>query len=1008
MSVIIRLQNLPWSANALDIRNFFRGLSIPEGGVHIVGGELGDAFIAFSTDEDARQAMMLDGGKVKEIQVKLLLSSRSEMHKVIEAARQSVPLLLAAPAPAPPPAPPPPAPTPAPAPATIPPVQQPLTIPGLTPFSTALGNNPLSSFGIPGIGNPQEIPQPAVIEPPAPLVSPTSVDNTPYADEDKDDDKSERKRSREKDRRRGSRSRSRSRDRDRKDRKRDRRDRSRSRDRRRRDRSRSRDRRDRKRDRKDRSRSRDRSPSRRSRDRRNNDRRTPESSQEKTLIMQDGPPMLGPLPFGMAKNPNMLMPPQQMITPNNSMQNNPLNRDPQMSRFKDSSMADTFSKLQELGKKRNPNAFQGEQNGNGGRMPSPSMRGGMGRGGGNFRRDGRQSRFADADQQRDCSVAIRNAPNHTSYGDVRRFFPFLIDKHGIKMINDITGRRTGNIFVRFCDPRSKQLALQNKNNELKGAPVIVEAIDDETYEAAVDSFLPYRQENDEEGVNIPMPPEMRRENLRFNVLKLTDLPNFVKEHDIIKAFSEFSLLSIMVNNCRMTRSKVAYVHFVKPEDAKLALERKEKYIFGRRQPTIIPISEEEYEKEKQMSDKAPEKPLNPPPQETPPPDVAPPRDPRQRRQFENGPGGPKSGPPMQAQPQGPFFTPPFAQQQGFPGQFPGPQFGGFPAPGPMDPRTAASNWLNRQQFNSQMDQASKAQNNNMSTDIDEPLDCVLMKGLPRDATDRNIVTFLSDTNAVPARIHLMLDTNGMPSGDCFCEFRSTQEARLATTKHGQNLEGCRVTVDLVPRSVVEEALEGPKQSEIRDGILGNVPPQQQQPQFFDQMQGGRGGGFRGGFRGRGGFDRGGFDRGGFNRGGCDSGRGNFRGRGVFNERGRGFDRGRGVGRGRPFGRGGSGVGGGFDNGRMEDDHDPALDDFGAPGCVVSMENVPFRASIDDIMDFFSDFELTQDDVIRRYNERGQPTGDARVAFRTPFDAQRAVKTRHMDMIHDRRISLCIL
>lgn len=47
MSVIIRLQNLPWSANALDIRTFFRGLGIPEGGVHIVGGENGDAFIAF-------------------------------------------------------------------------------------------------------------------------------------------------------------------------------------------------------------------------------------------------------------------------------------------------------------------------------------------------------------------------------------------------------------------------------------------------------------------------------------------------------------------------------------------------------------------------------------------------------------------------------------------------------------------------------------------------------------------------------------------------------------------------------------------------------------------------------------------------------------------------------------------------------------------------------------------------------------------------------------------------
>lgn len=47
MSVIVRLQNLPWAANAVDIRQYFHGLSIPEGGVHIVGGELGDAFIAF-------------------------------------------------------------------------------------------------------------------------------------------------------------------------------------------------------------------------------------------------------------------------------------------------------------------------------------------------------------------------------------------------------------------------------------------------------------------------------------------------------------------------------------------------------------------------------------------------------------------------------------------------------------------------------------------------------------------------------------------------------------------------------------------------------------------------------------------------------------------------------------------------------------------------------------------------------------------------------------------------
>uniref|UniRef100_A0A224Z7S6 Rna binding protein n=1 Tax=Rhipicephalus zambeziensis TaxID=60191 RepID=A0A224Z7S6_9ACAR len=87
MSIIIRLQNLPWAANSLDIRRYFQGLNIPEGGVHIVGGEKGDAFIAFGSDEDARQAMERDGGKIKEVRIKLLLSSRAEMQRIIDQAR---------------------------------------------------------------------------------------------------------------------------------------------------------------------------------------------------------------------------------------------------------------------------------------------------------------------------------------------------------------------------------------------------------------------------------------------------------------------------------------------------------------------------------------------------------------------------------------------------------------------------------------------------------------------------------------------------------------------------------------------------------------------------------------------------------------------------------------------------------------------------------------------------------------------------------------------------------
>ena len=89
MSVIIRLQGLPWSASALDIRHFFKGLTIPAGGVHIIGGDRGDAFIAFGSDEDARQAMMRNMAPINGTPVQLYLSSKSEMQNVIEEARSA-------------------------------------------------------------------------------------------------------------------------------------------------------------------------------------------------------------------------------------------------------------------------------------------------------------------------------------------------------------------------------------------------------------------------------------------------------------------------------------------------------------------------------------------------------------------------------------------------------------------------------------------------------------------------------------------------------------------------------------------------------------------------------------------------------------------------------------------------------------------------------------------------------------------------------------------------------
>ncbi|XP_062847860.1 RNA binding motif protein 12Bb [Trichomycterus rosablanca] len=84
MAVVIRLQGLRNTAGSEDIRNFFAGLRIPNGGVHIIGGELEEAFIIFHSDEDARRAMSRSGGFIKGSPVHLLLSSKSEMQKILE------------------------------------------------------------------------------------------------------------------------------------------------------------------------------------------------------------------------------------------------------------------------------------------------------------------------------------------------------------------------------------------------------------------------------------------------------------------------------------------------------------------------------------------------------------------------------------------------------------------------------------------------------------------------------------------------------------------------------------------------------------------------------------------------------------------------------------------------------------------------------------------------------------------------------------------------------------
>ena len=80
---VIHIENFPWSGDITSVREFFSGLVIPEGGVHILGGHKGDAFVVFSTPDDAMNALMMNGRRIHGRPVSLFISNKDEMYNYI-------------------------------------------------------------------------------------------------------------------------------------------------------------------------------------------------------------------------------------------------------------------------------------------------------------------------------------------------------------------------------------------------------------------------------------------------------------------------------------------------------------------------------------------------------------------------------------------------------------------------------------------------------------------------------------------------------------------------------------------------------------------------------------------------------------------------------------------------------------------------------------------------------------------------------------------------------------
>jgi len=251
--------------------------------------------------------------------------------------------------------------------------------------------------------------------------------------------------------------------------------------------------------------------------------------------------------------------------------------------------------------------------------------------------------------------------------------------------------------------------------------------------------------------------------------------------------------------------------------------------------------------------------------------------------------------------------------------------------------------------------------------------CLYVYGLPMTVTNTDITQFFSDS-VLPDKIHIMLNKFGRPTGESYCEFGTPQQASAAIVKNqtfmGQNL----VCVETINRSAMIQAITKPMQQHCNNhqqdmswGGGGNRQQQQhQRPPPLSQQYGGPYGG--GGGR-------------------------------PQQQQQQQFNMNNGGGRGGGYTPRIRGPGPGPNTGP---------DGFGQPGCVVALDNVPYRADVQQIVDFFEGFELHSQNVIRRFNDFGKPTGEARVNLRNPQDAARAVRVLQNKPIFNRPVRLTLL
>lgn len=262
------------------------------------------------------------------------------------------------------------------------------------------------------------------------------------------------------------------------------------------------------------------------------------------------------------------------------------------------------------------------------------------------------------------------------------------------------------------------------------------------------------------------------------------------------------------------------------------------------------------------------------------------------------------------------------------------------------------------------------------TDVNPNIsECIILQNLDSNTIERDVIDFFSDLEIIPVNIHMLLDTENQPSGDCFCEFNNVNDAERALTKNNKNLGPNSIKIEFISRFKVDEIISSFNKTDenVRQSNNQNFDDNHQYQNDFPNFRQNEQNNYNNGNNN-------------YNNG-PNNYNNNYRGRGVGGERG--------------------GGGGRFNNNNSRNNNNNNNRYNSVPNTmnILNLTNIPYRAEALDILDFFNGFDLSEVDVVRRFNQYGKPSSDAKVIFVSVDEAREAFETCNGKKIGNREIFL---